>query len=110
MHTKLAADARRQAKLERKVISLKFDAERDYLSFFKRFELNLQGVTGDDKSILVRLPERYKSDPTEAKKDLLGLIARSFPGTFQTLREEPSLKAKLFASYFGEKQSDDSQA
>ena len=110
MHTKLAADARRQAKLERKVISLKFSAENDPLAFLKMVDLHLQEVTGDDRSILLRLPDRYKSEPTEAKKDLLGVIARSLPGTFQTLREKPSLKAKLFASFFGEKQSGDSQA
>ena len=110
MHTKLAADARRQAKLEREVISLKFKAENDSLAFLRMVDLRLQEVTGDDKSVMIRLPERYKSEPTEAKKDLMGVIERSFPGTFQTLREKPSLKAMLFSSVFGEKQDGDSQA
>jgi hypothetical protein len=104
-HAVMVRDERDQSRFNREVLTRSFQAERDPIAFFKRTELLLSDLPTEVQSELKGLPERYKSEPKQAKDRLLEIIQDPYPGIYITLKENSSLSKAFFQHIFGEKPS-----
>lgn len=99
-HQALSIRARLQTSLYRETLVLSRRAGRNSDLFLSMLESRLKAVSPDDKTALDTLNERYKSEPAEAKKELMRVVKESHKGYYLALNEHPSLKTKFFKQFF----------
>ena len=99
-HQDLSIRARMQTSLYRATLTLSHRAGRNSELFMSMLESRMKSVSPEHQAVLETLNERFKSEPAEAKKELMRVVKESHKGYYLALNEHPSVKTKFFKQFF----------